>query len=251
MLVSIYPSLRERVNLAFSGITRRAADPGQIKDLFAAAVKNHKGVAVSEAWHGRYAYPLFIRDMMPVWALMNVTRFYTEMVPSSKQNLLDAWQDGGDEKGIVDYFDAEFEGYSRKMWAHYWLMLQAARENGIRVVGIDNPEIKTGYGPVFDAPFKTMHWESTILKDQKNVGPDEKFVVYGGELHLIDKGGALQGIHQRLEIPRILMQQGNYSIASHPLDRKPSFVVQIPDVSYQDPVSKTRTVRNTPVKWTV
>ena len=251
MLTSLYPSLRERVNLAFSGLTRKTASLDQIRDLFKAAVKNHKGVAVAEEWHGRYSFPLFIAEMMPEWARLNVTRFYTEMVPASKQGLLNAWQDEGHEKGITDYFDAEFHGYSKKMWAHYWLMQQAAHDNNIRIVGLDKPEIKSGYGPGFDAPFKTMHWESVILKDQENVAPDERYVVYGGEAHLIDKGGALMGIHQRLGIPRILMQEGPCSIASHPLDKKPSFVVKIPAVSHQDPVAKTRTVRNNPVKWTV
>jgi|GEM_PF-5324301 hypothetical protein len=251
MIIKMHPCLREQANLAFSRFTRKTADLTQIKDLFAAAVKNHRGIAISEACHGRYAYPLLMADMMPIWAQKNVARFYTEMVPASKQALLDKWQDSGDDKGITDYFDAEFEGYSKKMWAHYWLMLQAAHENGIRVVGVDNPEIRSGYGPAVDAPFKTMHWEGIISKDLRNLAPDQRYVVYGGESHLVDMGGALRGIHQYLEIPRVLMREGPYTIASHPLDKKPSFEVRIPQASRQDPISNRRDVRNNPVKWTV
>ncbi|QQG35311.1 MAG: hypothetical protein HYS17_07070 [Micavibrio aeruginosavorus] len=131
MLVSLYPCLRERANFFFSGLTRKSCTHENIRDLFAAAVKKHKGVAISEDWHGRYAYPLMMAEMMPVWARMNVSRFYTEMVPATKQALLDAWQQGGNQKAVTDYFDTQFQGYSKKMWAHYWLMLQAAHENGI------------------------------------------------------------------------------------------------------------------------
>lgn len=251
MLVSLYPSLRERANFLFSGLTRKSCTLGNIRDLFAAAVKNHRGVAISEDWHGRYAYPLMMTDMMPMWAQMNVTRFYTEMVPASKQALLDAWQDKGNETAITDYFDTQFQGYSKKMWAHYWLMLQTAHENGMRVIGLDRPEIASGYGAIFDAPFKTMFWEKVVSEDQRTARADEKFIVYGGEAHLTDKGGALRGIHQHLDIPRILMQQGPYSIASHPLDKRPSFVVRIPPATGQDTLSTERSIRNQPVKWGV
>ncbi|QQG35312.1 MAG: hypothetical protein HYS17_07075 [Micavibrio aeruginosavorus] len=64
-------------------------------------------------------------------------------------------------------------------------------------------------------------------------------------------GGALKGIHQHLDIPRILMQQGPYSIASHPLDKRPSFVVRIPPAPGQDTPSRERNVRNQPVTWGV
>lgn len=193
MIIKMHPCLREQANLAFSRFTRKTADLTQIKDLFAAAVKNHRGIAISEACHGRYAYPLLMADMM----------------------------------------------------------LQAAHENGIRVVGVDNPEIRSGYGPAVDAPFKTMHWEGIISKDLRNLAPDQRYVVYGGESHLVDMGGALRGIHQYLEIPRVLMREGPYTIASHPLDKKPSFEVRIPQASRQDPISNRRDVRNNPVKWTV
>lgn len=251
MLVSLYPCLRERANFLFSGLTRRSCAPDSIRDLFAAAVKNHRGVAISEDWHGRYAYPLMMKEMMPIWAQMNVTRFYTEMVPAAKQPLLDTWQDKNDDTAITDYFDTQFQGYSQKMWAYYWLMLQAAHESGIRVIGIDKPEIVSGYGANFDAPFKTMHWEKIVTEDRQTAKIDEKFIVYGGEAHLRDMGGALKGIHQHLDIPRILMQQGAYSIASHPFDKNPSFVVRIPPVVAQDPLSKDLSIRNQPVKWGV
>ena len=251
MLATLYPCLRERANFCFSRFNRTPASREKLCALFSAAVKTHKGVAVSELCHGMYAYPQLMAEMMPLWAEMNVTRFYTEMVPASKQGLLDQWQDKRDDKGITDYFDSEHVGYSKRMWAYYWLMLQAADENNIRVVGVDNPEIISGYGAVFDAPFKTMHWEGIIKKDQASAGMDERYVVYGGEAHMVDKGGELKGIHQRMGIPRIMMQEGAYSIASHPLDQKPSFTVAIPRIDQQDPLASRRNVRNNPVKWPV
>lgn len=250
-------SLRDKANFLFADIKKTPSHKSQICALFEAAVMNHKGIAVFESWHGTYAYPKLMIEMMPVWARRNVTRFYTEVVPASKQDLLDKWQNEGNENGIADYFDSRLYGNSRGMWQYYWLMLQAARDNNIRVVGIDNPDMHSGegmrrrYSPVFLAPFKNMSFESVVRDDQNSCAADEKFIVYSGENHGTDYGGDLKSIHQRLEIPRMILREGPFSIARHPFDPLPSFSISIPPAPNQDPRDKGRQIRTNPVRWPV
>ena len=195
-----------------------------------------------------------MQDMMPFFKSQNVTRLCVEMVQTSKQAILDSWQQGHDENSFPDYLDSHYHAYSSRMWQHYWLMMSAAKDNGIKIVGLDKPEIKSGYGDVFDAPFKTMHWETVIKNEQETMQDGEKFLVYGGELHMIDMGGPLSGIHQRVNVPRILLEGGSfYAAARLLLDKdKKSFIVQVPDVAYQDPPSKgVRNIRSVPVRWSL
>jgi hypothetical protein len=143
------------------------------------------------------------------------------------------------------------------MWKHYWMMMQAARDNGIRVVGIDNTDMqnrdnmKRLYDAVFLAPFKNMSFETVIRADQERCSADEKFVVYAGESHGTDFGGNLRGIHDRLGIPRFILTEGDYAIARHPFDSIGSFSVSIPPARDQDPRYKTQSVRSEPVNWTI
>lgn len=244
MLGKMGPCLREHFNFYLSNFNRRPAQLWQIRDLFNQAVENNTGLAVSEDWHGVYAYPLFMQSMMKDMADRGVKKLYAEFIPASRQNLIDQWQDHGDDSQITRYFDMQFMGYSKRMWQHYWMLMQESHAHGIRVIGVDNPEICSGYGAAFDAPFKTMHWEGIIYKDRLKLNTDEKFVVYGGALHATDGGGALKGIHQHLNIPRIMLEYGDYSIAKLPFDKNLSAKVRIPPVIYQDEPHFERDVRN-------
>lgn len=246
MLTKIRPCLKEAANFHFSRLSKMPVSKDQIRDLFAAAVNGHKGVVVAEEWHGNYAFPLLVRDMMKQWASQNVTRLYTEYFKASEQGALDRWHDEGDDKDVIHYMNSQHFGYSKRMWQHYWLVLKEAHDCGIKVVGLDKPEISSGYGAVFDAPFKTMFWESVIKKDQEKLDPSERFVIFGGEGHAVNMGGDLKGIHQRLDIPRILLKSGEHSVAKLPFDKAPSFIVRIPDVDYQDTIhgGKKRDIRN-------
>lgn len=251
MALTLYPCLREQANFCFARLQKKPASRDQICDIFAAAVQGYKGASILEDWHGTYAYPLMVIDMLPLWAGRNVTRFYTEFVPSGEQPIIDQWQKTGDDTDITNYFDRQKKGYSKGMWQYYWRVLQEANRLGMRIVGLDKAEIASGYGPIFDAPFKTMHWESVIQKDQKTSGPDEKYIVYGGISHGTDFGGVLIGIHQRMGIPRIILKEGDYAIARHMFSDTPSFSINIPPSPKQDHRERLNTVRTVPVKWPI
>ncbi len=252
MLMRLSRPIREVFNVE---VSRRRVEPVQVEtltEIFRNTLSHHKGIAIGEQWHGDYSFPLFMRDMMPAFKEMNVTRFYTEMALAEEQAIINDWQEGRDEDSFPDHLDSapNYFAYSKHMWQHYWLMMCAAREAGIKIVGIDNPKIRTGYGAVMDAPFKTMFWESTIEKDRKTAGARERYIVYGGESHITDNGGNLKGIHQLLNIPRVFLQKGDGHGAGNLILEKESYIMRLPKVSYQDPPSAgVRDVRSVPVRY--
>jgi hypothetical protein len=135
-------TLRDRANFLFARLHKKPMAAEGISNLFEAAVHANKGIGVFESWHGTYAYPRLMIDLMPVFARQNVTRLYVEAIPAKKQALLDQWQQTGDEGGITHYLNSIHKAYSRGMWKHYWMMMQAAHENGIKIVGLDNPDMQ-------------------------------------------------------------------------------------------------------------
>lgn len=252
MLMKMSRPLREHFKMAVARFSKKPANSGMLVDIFRDALSHNKGVAIGEEWHGDYSFPLFMSAMMPVFKEMNVTRFYTEMALAGKQSIIDDWQEGRDEESFPDHLDSQpnYFAYSKHMWQHYWLMMCAAREEGIKIVGLDNPDIRTGYGAVMDAPFKTMFWESVIEKDRKTAKPGELYVVYGGESHVTDHGDPFKGIHQILGVPRILLKKGTGIGVAEIMGERESFIMTLPSISYQDPPSAgVRDVRSVPVRY--
>jgi hypothetical protein len=155
MLMKWRRPLREAFNVDYSRIRMKSASLENIHEVFHEAITHHRGIAISEEWHGNYAFPLFMRDMMPLLKSWDVGRDYTEMILASKQDIVDDWQkediEQRDEDSFPDHLDSQpnHYAYSRFMWAHYWQMFCKARENRIKLIGLDKPEIASGYGAVF------------------------------------------------------------------------------------------------------
>jgi hypothetical protein len=244
--------IRESFNTGVSRMLVKPVERGVLTQAFRDTLSHRQGVAVSEQWHGKYSFPLFMRDMIPVFKEMNATRFFTEVVRADKQSLVDAWQEGRDEESFPNHLDSNHFAYSKYMWQHYWQMFCGLRDEGIKIVGLDNPDIQSGYGAVFDAPFKTMFWHKVIEEDLATMGPGERFIVQGGELHMAELGNPFLGIHQMLDIPRVLLETGKeYGMGCLIFDKIPeSCIIRIPDVSYQDnPSAGARDVRSVPVRY--
>lgn len=249
MLGKTRPCLKEMANFFFSRLAKKPASESHIREVFNSAVTNHKGVAVMERDHGDYASAIFVRDMMPGLSAQSVTTLYLSFIPSSAQPLLDQWYEKNDETGIVDFIDGLYYGHSKRQWQFYWDVMKAAHSSGIRVVGLEKYDIRTKYGAVFDAPFKTMYWQSCIERDRKKNNDQGKFVVYGHEINGLDMGGALKGIHQRLDIPRMILTTGDTALAKLMLDPHPSYIVSLPTHPEQDKISIGPYIRNKPLKY--
>jgi hypothetical protein len=108
----------------------------------------------------------------------------------------------------------------------------------------------------FDAPFKTMFWESVIKKEEQISPNNERFVIYGGLTHVTSLGKPFDGIHERLDIPRLMLEVGKtdeFGVAPLILDRdRHSYIIRLPKVLYQEKLSAgTRDIRSIPVRFPI
>ncbi|MDB5491703.1 MAG: hypothetical protein JWO78_1552 [Micavibrio sp.] len=249
MLGKMRPCLKEMANFLFSRFKTESASLPHIRGKFNDAVKNHVGVAVMERRQGDYASASLMCEMMPELAKNGVTALYVSFLPSTVQPLLDKWFNDDDETPIVDFIDGLYYGHSKRQWQFYWKVMEAAKAANIRVVGLEKYDIRTHYGAVFDAPFKTMYWESHIERARERNNDKGRFIVYGHEMNALDMGGALKGIHQRLDIPRMIIKTGTPALAKLILDQHPSYVVSLPAHPQQDIICVGPYIRNMPLKY--
>lgn len=169
----------------------------------------HRGLAFGEI-HGLYAFPLYVAERMKTFADKGVTRLYVEMIPSNRQELLDLWQDKNDASQLIDFINSRPYANATYQWHHYWLMFQAAKKAGIRVVAIDKRHVM-GVHPNALMKERNESWMDSIIEDQNQCGYGEKFIVFGGQDHF-RSSTKLQGISWRLGIPVFQMETGLYAI---------------------------------------
>lgn len=248
MLMKNGPCLKEAINFLFSGFYKKPASLQNIRDTFNRVVANTNGLAVMERLPGDYAFAIFVREMIPQMADAGVRTMYVSFLPAAEQGTLDRWQDQDDEQPIIDFIDGYYYGHSKRQWQHYWEVMQTAKAKNVRVVGLRKDEIQSKYGNLFDVPFKTMFWESTVSKDRANRNETGKYFVYGDALHAVDKGGALKSIHQRLDIPRLILASGEHSITPLVMDPHESYIFGLPMHQGQDPVTVGPFIRSVPIR---
>ncbi len=164
-----------------------------------------RGLAFGEI-HGAYAFPRFLKARMKKFADSGVKALFVEMVPRHRQHLLDAWQNTADPKPLIDYFNARRKANSSYQWANYWAMMKAAHEVGIRVYGIDTH-------PEDDRNGRNMSvansvWMGAIKRVIGHFGPDDKYLVFGGQGHFRYTNGGARGVSYELGIPAIQLDYG-------------------------------------------
>lgn len=104
-----------------------------------------------------------------------------EMIPAEKQPMIDRYYEKGDnEKEIVDYLE---QGWSQREGSaqQYFNIIKSAKENGIKVYGIDEPaEVDLKSDRADRLTRSNPEWASVITKNTK---AGDKYIIFGGYGH--------------------------------------------------------------------
>lgn len=206
----------------------------------AALLEEEQGLAFGEI-HGSYAFPDFMARNMKMFSEQGVKTLYLEHFFTQQQELIDQWQDGGDAQPLLDHINRQGV-YATQMWHRYWEMMKAAQQNGIRMVAIDydGPDLML---KLDDVELRNDKWMETIAADRAQVGAEDKFIIYGGQAHF--RNGLLKksGIGTQLDIPTIIMENGDGRFGKVPGMEK-RYQIHLPYAEDQDmiygPLHKSR-----------
>ena len=181
-------------------MSRRMSSPEKILlDLISA----NKGVALGES-HGDWNTIEFVTRNMHHLAECGVKHLYLEMIPIRYSAAVEHFNETGNYKkefplrpvegepitnrcevACVDYalnvWDKQYPGLKDK----YLAMIQAAHDNGIKVIGIDAMQGASRSRLLKSNPY----WANEINKHNKKLHLGEKFIVYGGYNHLTGHDG--------------------------------------------------------------
>ncbi len=141
------------------------------------------------------------KEILPTLKASGVQTLYVEMVPSADQSVLDRFQKDGDTKALKEFLiKAGWDiGQDGKWVDHLVTMLAEARNNGIKLYGID--EQGSGKLPQSSRTARANpHWAEVINNTQpKRSG---KYVIFGGAGHSANYP-ANKGVNVLLGIPSI------------------------------------------------
>lgn len=144
----------------------------------------HTGVIAFGETHGIYSHADFVAAFMPYARAADADRLYVEMFHERNQRYIDQFQDDGDPSGLI-WLMNNSPSYSDKMWVHFFEVLKAARDNGLRIVTVE-PDRHTLHSvfPGMEIFYKNLRWENAIRADQKKKKSERPFVLYCGAWHL-------------------------------------------------------------------
>ncbi len=179
----------------------------QALSIMQEALERTGGMVFGET-HGMYSHADFISDFIPRAGESGADRFYVEMFTQRQQGDINTWQDRGD-KGALAWLLNHLPAHSEHMRLYYWKMLTAARDSGLRVVGIE-PDNKPVFYPGTNIWARNMMWENAIEADQKAKGGAQKpFLVVCGAHHLDPyRCGYTTPLHKWFEVAGIRLGNG-------------------------------------------
>ncbi len=171
-------------------------------------LKVNSGVAIGDD-HGEVCVTDFIQTELPAMQRQGVGTIYFEMIESEHQNALDQYMETGDPKIIEDIISYGWANKSPGMKQHYFDVIEAARDAGVRVVAIDRAEMGNRFHD------SNPHWVDVIEKDREQRPLEEKFIVYGGHYHFCEAPDydchnfPVNSVSKSLGIPSVKMTTGN------------------------------------------
>ena len=169
-------------------------------------VNSANGVFLGDR-HQQFNISEYIASAMPDFKKAGVNKFYMEMIPEEMQPVIDRYYEKGDnEEEIIKSLKKGWdygEGASQK----YFNIIKAAKENGIKLYGIDEPR---GYKPL---PHEHSRLERSNPKWARvinnNTKPGDKYIIFGGGGHAANYPEN-KGIDQLLgDIPSITFNTSN------------------------------------------
>ena len=184
------------------------SDKGKVSvsndDLLRTLLNVNPGVFIGDS-HTDFNCSEFMTSKMAFLKQQGVTLFFMEMFGSEAQPKLDRYFEKGDNgEELVSYLQKR--GWEKRpgMAKKYFEIVRAARENGIKIIGIDNNA--AGKNRLEKS---NPHWVKVISNYTSN--NHTKYVVFGGQGHssnyLFNKG-----VDFRLGIPSIDLETGTPQI---------------------------------------
>lgn len=183
--------------------------------------------------HGHHNIPEFIAKSMPKLKQSGVNKIFMEMIPAEKQSMLDQFFDNGNNSDeVLDYFTEHWGNKSEGIAKKYFNIIKTAKENGIKVYGIDEPNVVYHSNTLSSRLERSNpYWKDVIVR---NTNPNDKYIVYGGAGHAANYP-ANKGVDYMLGIPTISIETGTKQIIKG--DGKSSDFIFYLDKSPEQPKS--------------
>lgn len=169
-------------------------------NLLSALLNVNPGIFIGDS-HADFNCSEFMASKMAFFKQQGVTLFFVEMFGADAQPMLDRYFEKGDNaEELVSYLQER--GWEKRpgMTRKYFEIVQAANQNGIRTVGIDNEA--SGNRRLENS---NPHWMRVINDYTSN--SNNKFVVFGGYGHSANNPFH-KGIDYYLGIPSIDLETG-------------------------------------------
>jgi len=166
-------------------------------------LKNSQGIFFGEE-HGDFATVEWLTDSLPKMKESGVRIIYAEYPTSGQKIVADYYVDRpGSEERLKSYIqDMYSDAHSPGIAMAQFRMMKSAKEQGIKVVFVDNPA-----RTLSSRDRDNAYIADQIKKDQKSAKKDEKYVVYFGAAHSYSgyerSDQITGGIDERLNIPSI------------------------------------------------
>lgn len=148
-------------------------------------VNGANGVFLGDS-HGDYNIVEFLTEKMPEFKKAGINKFYMEMIEADSQVMIDRYYEKGDnENEIVEHFKNNGWEKTKGTAQNYFNLIKAAKENGIKVYGIDESNESfmkgglSGSGP--DRLTRSNPLWTSVIKEHTT--PGDKYIVYGGLGH--------------------------------------------------------------------
>lgn len=177
-------------------------------NLVADLLKDNDGVAIGEFHYDQEA-PLFLAKNMKKFADAGVTHIFVEMFEHMDNDMLQHFQKTGELEKEFPANRTRFErclDWELNRWANgrgspelklaYIDLLKAARENNIKIVGIDDISTIGRDRLELSNPI----WSKAINENKPEHG---KYLVHGGIYHFSKLLGEVEPVSKRLGIPSV------------------------------------------------
>ena len=176
--------------------------------------------------HGYYNIPEFIARSMPELKASGVTKIFMEMFPADTQPMLDRYFSQGDNsEEVMTYLTEHWSHLEKELPQKYFDIVRYAKENGIKVYGLDEPVKTFKNNPISERELRSNpFWKDTVIN---NTNPHDKYIVYGGAGHAITRTEK-KGVDCMLGIPSIIIKTDNKEMSFLSLD-KFDFVHHLPE----------------------
>lgn len=139
-----------------------------------------------------------------------VNKFFMEMIPAEKQSMIDRFFAIGDNSDeVLDYLTKHWGNKSDGIAEKYFNIIKTAKENGIKVYGIDEPNsvyLSSSFSNRLER--SNPYWKDVIVR---NTNPNDKYIIYGGAGHAANYP-ANKGVDYMLGIPSVRIETGTKKI---------------------------------------